>query len=275
MLGLTVSSQGANQLTFLPPEIVRLTSLRELNVSSNKLQYLPSEMLSMRLTQLNLHPNPFSIRPPTLPRVHTETRQSDRSISPSIHPLPRVIPLIELCFRVLLSRYMSEEQEQRTKDNPGIPELKSTVLAARYPLPLTGWRIPPPLEEVLDTCAPGSIPISASSRCIDYHSRLADDHGITGLGVCPSPQHGAHKEVFVRHAEERYTWERIVAGVNVGGAVPVLWRGCQWGCLDFLDVPDVAEQHEVSGSADGSKMDAGDVVNLVRFESKGCEEFVE
>src|ERR1700722_4922134 len=272
MLGLTVSSQGANQLTFLPPEIVRLTSLRELNVSSNKLQYLPSEMLSMRLTQLNLHPNPFSIRPPTL---NTGTRQFDRSISPSIHPLPRVVPLIELCFRVLLSRYMSEEQEQRTKDNPGIPELKSTVLAARYPLPLTGWRIPPPLEEVLDACAPGSIPISASSRCIDYHSRLADDHGITGLGVCPSPQHGAHKEVFVRHAEERYTWERIVAGVNVGGAVPVLWRGCQWGCLDFLDVPDVAEQHEVSGSADGSKMDAGDVVNLVRFESKGCEEFVE
>jgi hypothetical protein len=39
----------------------------------------------------------------------------------------------------------------------------------------------------------------------------------------------------VRHAEERFTWENYVAGVSVGGAVPLLWRGCQWGCLDFLD----------------------------------------
>ena len=36
------------------------------------------------------------------------------------------------------------------------------------------------------------------------------------------------------HVEQRLTWERRVAGLDVGGAVPVRWRGCQRGCLDFL-----------------------------------------
>ena len=36
------------------------------------------------------------------------------------------------------------------------------------------------------------------------------------------------------HVEQRFTWERRIAGVDVGGAVPVRWRGCQQGCLDFL-----------------------------------------
>ena len=39
-------------------------------------------------------------------------------------------------------------------------------------------------------------------------------------------------------AEERYTWVTELAGVRVGestGGVPILWRGCRRGCLDFLD----------------------------------------
>jgi hypothetical protein len=40
--------------------------------------------------------------------------------------------------------------------------------------------------------------------------------------------------VFVHHAEEVYTWENHIASVNVGGYVPLRWRGCQKGCLDFL-----------------------------------------
>jgi hypothetical protein len=50
---------------------------------------------------------------------------------------------------------------------------------------------------------------------------------------------GGRPGVFVRHAEERYTWEETVAGLSVGveGGVPVLWRGCSVGCLSFLDAP--------------------------------------
>jgi hypothetical protein len=57
---------------------------------------------------------------------------------------------------------------------------------------------------------------------------------ITGIGTCPNPEHGQEKRVFVLHAEQRFTWERRIAGLDVGGAVPVRWRGCQRGCLDFL-----------------------------------------
>ena len=57
---------------------------------------------------------------------------------------------------------------------------------------------------------------------------------ITGIGKCPNPEHGRNKKVFVLHVEQRLTWERRIAGQDVGSAVPVRWRGCQRGCLDFL-----------------------------------------
>ena len=34
----------------------------------------------------------------------------------------------------------------------------------------------------------------------------------------------------------QYTWETRVAGKHLPTAVPVQWRGCSAGCLDFLDI---------------------------------------
>ena len=82
----------------------------------------------------------------------------------------------------------------------------------------------------------------------------------------------------MRHAEERFTWEHHVAGVSVGGAVPLLWRGCQWGCLDFLD------ESEPHHSADVEMEDVQveinedqEAVQLVTFSSDGfdVEDFVD
>lgn len=39
----------------------------------------------------------------------------------------------------------------------------------------------------------------------------------------------------------RYTWETRVAGKHLPTAVPVQWRGCCLGCLDFLDVTPVGD----------------------------------
>ena len=80
------------------------------------------------------------------------------------------------------------------------------------------------------------------------------------FGRCPSPRHCSAAPAlapetspagsgaamawarlgppFVMPAEERYTWVTEVAGVRVGettGGVPLLWRGCGRGCLEFLD----------------------------------------
>src|SRR6266851_4660653 len=77
-------------------------------------------------------------------------------------------------------------------------------------------------------------------------------HEQKSSGRCPSPRHCGAAQVarpwawawarlgppFVLHAEERYTWVSELAGVRVGettGGVPLLWRGCGPGCLDFLN----------------------------------------
>lgn len=44
--------------------------------------------------------------------------------------------------------------------------------------------------------------------------------------------------MFVDHAEERFEWIRdVVVFVSdlPGGAVPIQWRGCSSGCLEFLE----------------------------------------
>ncbi|KAI9507660.1 hypothetical protein F5148DRAFT_1203208 [Russula earlei] len=82
-----------------------------------------------------------------------------------------------------------------------------------------------------------------------------EQHQQKSSGRCPSPRHcyaapGASPwpwarlgPPFVLPAEERYTWVSELAGVRVGestGGVPILWRGCGRGCLQFLGQRDTA-----------------------------------
>lgn len=98
-----------------------------------------------------------------------------------------------------------------------------------------------------------------------------------GRSYCSSPLHQAHTEldlstdhsqhtgpVFFRPLEERITWERTVAGVSIGGEVPLLWRGCSYGCLDYLDTDGVAASRSARPSLDAGR---GDVSS--RFDSPG------
>jgi len=99
-------------------------------------------------------------------------------------------------------------------------------------------------------------------------------------GRCPSPRH-AQVSVsgpwpwarlgppFVLPAEERYTWVGELAGVRVGettGGVPLLWRGCGRGCLDFLDgdegavAPAGAPENDAGGRDE--RTDGGDDIML-------------
>ncbi|KAF4593028.1 hypothetical protein EYR38_008735 [Pleurotus pulmonarius] len=268
---LTVLIIRANSLTSIPPEISKLANLRELNVANNKIRYLPSEILHLSLAQLHVHPNPFLPIPPSLAppiskrpfsrsrslwgtRALMESREIEaervhtKIVSEVSRKLPKVIPLQELCLRHLFSPC-----RQSPSNNPS-----TSILQARYHLPLLEpdiWSTPSPkvrlrspfpdhLESLFEAILPGC---TYGEECVHQDSNPSvvstpeeDDARITGVGTCPSPHHlapgsGSTPALFIHHAEERFTWEDTVAGILVGGSVPIRWRGCQWGCLDFLD----------------------------------------
>jgi len=239
---------GGNQLTYLPGEICRLRNLRELNISLNRLTFLPWEIRHMTLEKLQLYPNPFLPEPsrPFKPTRSGRTLSSRRSItrlasmrkdaanapspaditvSPVTIPFPAVPPLTELCFRILLSP-VGEGYDA------------ATVIAEYYDVPLSDqWNIPPAIHRVLAESVPGLLrPRKRFSRDASPHAFSdARQRSASQLGTarCANPDHST--SVFVRHAAERFTWERHIAGVDVGAAVPLRWRGCMQTCLDFLD----------------------------------------
>ncbi|KAK2463633.1 hypothetical protein APHAL10511_004384 [Amanita phalloides] len=252
---LTILSIRHNNLTSLPPEIRYLTSLHTLNIAYNQLRYLPSEMLEMALSTLTVHPNPFLEPEPVnaVPAPHISL--AGQVISRPTYILPRVIPLVELCLRKLLS--------------PASKQPHDTNLAAHYELPLQEFQfrnIDPPgkksiniilpthLRRILDACAPGSVYDLEDEE--EKDSRYEDDH-ITESGYCPRASRGAKEEgcgVFIRHAEERFSWESNVANVEVGARVPIRWRGCNWGCLEFLDEAAGNDKNDDNTEVDAAVM---------------------
>jgi hypothetical protein len=200
----------------------------------------------MKLHSLLLFPNPF-ISPPPLPRPISEIEYFSSKV-PS---------LTELALRVLLAHPTSEKSALFSSPSD-VPE---TLLEQRFDLPLpvgACWcPISPLLRKTLSICVPGSVLCDESLAISSSDDKSTP---ITGIGTCPNPEHGPEKKVFVKHVEQRLTWERRIAGLDVGGAVPVRWRGCQRGCLDFL-CPDY-ETKFVGGEDDG--VDTG--FQAVRFE---------
>lgn len=246
---LSVLSLRSNQLTYLPGDICRLKNLKELNISLNRLTYLPWEIRDMKLDKLLLYPNPFLPEPsspfkPTnsgaghrslstcrsisrlasLRRDHVDNSPSPAAItvSPVVTTLEAVPPLTELCLRLLLTP-LGEGPSARA------------VIAEYYDLPLPDqWNIPPHIHSILTECVPGILrlhkrfstePLSMGSRQRSVSQQ--------GYARCANPKHRSN--VFIGHAAERFTWERHIAGVNVGGTVPLRWRGCMQTCLGFLD----------------------------------------
>lgn len=232
---------GNNRIGYLPPEIAKLENLVDLNVALNRLKFLPSELTRMsKLTKLIVLPNPFL--PETVSRV-SETR----------HLGSRVPPLTELALRVLLSPPVATWPPEVVRD---------TVLEHHYMLPIpTGafWRpISSPVRRTLAACVPGAITTDQDIMSPKTTNQEVVDE-VTGAGRCPNPVHGDAQAVFVQHLEERFTWVDTIAGIKLGGVVPLRWRGCERGCLDFLDPPKDEPVTEIEDE------DLGDAVLTVQF----------
>ncbi|KAG9083230.1 hypothetical protein FRC06_004644, partial [Ceratobasidium sp. 370] len=95
-------------------------------------------------------------------------------------------------------------------------------------------------------------------------------------GICPSSQHRTNSAqgLFVNPTEERFEWVSSLAGCELASPIPLLWRGCSAGCLDFLEEPGEGEctrerdEDEefiemFSVGADGEKGDKATVEQIV------------
>ncbi len=153
-----------------------------------------------------------------------------------------------------------------------------TRLEALYELPLPHVdHYPDKVVKVLRACVPAAVNkpqahVQASpakrARRSSTRSQLSDVFGPTvrdgddeeggdadveeeeethsGIGTCMCPVHAMRhaRPVFVDPAEQRFEWVPTIAGRAVHEDVPVLWRGCMRGCLDFLDASDLHSQSE-------------------------------
>ncbi|OBZ65258.1 hypothetical protein A0H81_14771 [Grifola frondosa] len=157
------------------------------------------------------------------------------------------VPLLsELCFRVLLAP--PEPTATNTQSAAG-QGTQTTILQSLYQCPL---EVKAPLVyETLKACVPDAV--SKPTEQLSMRKRLRSSSGEKGEALQRVPRMKAREnELLLRAsgypAEERWTWEDIIAGVQVGAqgvsgaGVPVLWRGCGRGCLDFLDGEETLPQ---------------------------------
>ncbi|GAA5874633.1 hypothetical protein JCM8547_003943 [Rhodosporidiobolus lusitaniae] len=279
-LNNTVSlSLRKNQLDHLPESVGRLENLEELSVGGNSLQYLPAEVLLLtNLQKLHLFPNPFL---PT-PSSADSPAVASADVPPSPSPLPprrkrllgpltthfTVPSLRETCIRLLLSPL-----------SPTTPARAIEIYdreAAFKALPNEALQAP--FVSILRLSHSSSNALSSStSSCHSPFTRARQASSSSALNpsssapptqpfdplssVCCSPAHPDEERVFYAPAVERIEWvsmRRLTPAAGQGGGggkggrgktstqrnVPVRWRGCGAGCLDWLEEDEEEEDEK-------------------------------
>ena len=221
---------GYNNLTALPPSIHHLKSLEELQIGGNRIQYLPSEILRLRpfLKKIGLHPNPWLEPPFKAPRL----------LGP-LHSNFVIPPLTEICLRILLSRPTSE--------NPGEQKPK-TYIECSMEMPLSRWGLPPKYLTILEASVPDGQPRSIE---VGAERKEYDAMQDACSSLCANqPRHIGESSCFSEPAEVRYEWVKRINEVDVGGLIPIEWRGCSYGCLEFLEEPDMGDDDDITFGRD-------------------------
>lgn len=259
------SRLGRNAVRYIPPEVSRLQRLESLNVADNQIEWFPAELLDLKsLTRLLVFPNPLLPLPPsslsrTLSRVTSESKlPSPRAVghvvsAPGVPNPSRTPTLVELCLRSMRfegSDCLLSQPEKELRESEVIPDKFRTLF---------------------DTLVPGFAGTSSYSRPKSSNLNSMDE--IYGLSLCPSPLHEVQVS-FLLHQTERFTWEHSVNGHTVGTNIPVRWRGCSRGCLDFLEPAQQLEAKDVlqTPAGDSDDEDVGQVLDLGRA-GAGFEEF--
>ncbi|PVG04744.1 hypothetical protein CPB86DRAFT_746810 [Serendipita vermifera] len=217
---LTVLALRKNRLKFIPPAIGALKNLTELIIGGNEIEYLPSEIEKLPLKQLGLHPNKWLPCP--------DAKDPHEHMLSPLESFYTVPPLAELCVRVLLS--FPAGSQVTTLES--MREPPSGILPDQY------------IKYFSATCKQKSLvdaPSLEASLMLDSGSprrrREENDpqHDLS-YSVCPNREHGVGvRKTFIQPAEIRYRWVKQIASADTGGLIPLQYRGCESGCLDFLE----------------------------------------
>ncbi|KAL1710906.1 hypothetical protein EV121DRAFT_275298 [Schizophyllum commune] len=269
---LTTLDLRHNRITHVPAGIGLLINLDNLCLSNNPIRYLPAEILHLhKLKHLLLFPNSRMRVKSSTQRAVGETHRFGESSVPQ---------LTELMLRKLLApHHTTSTGEQKT------------YMDEYFHLPITDYQaashFPPHILRVLADCVPRSVgkmhaSASASASASSPPSQprgpasifmsdftteedaREDSNEVRAIDAdeqyevlrCPNPAHGERGAVFIHPLEVRFTWETQFGLAIPGGAVPVRWRGCSWGCLGFLGAEE-GEEGRVGGEGEGL-LDADD-----------------
>jgi hypothetical protein len=198
-------------------------------------------MLQMpRLETLTISGNPLHT-PPESPAKAADDSLPPRLVSQTLLCAPGLPTLAELCLRRLIAPVDPDAPPIPLPQRRGIYDRRTearTVLAALYTLIQPGEaRLSPLIVARLRACAPEAVARSTNDKpqaARPPASRVRQGTPVF-FGVCPSPAH-ATRHAFYEHAEECMSWEARVGQAEFGSQpVPMLWRGCMPGCLDFLE----------------------------------------
>jgi len=234
LIPVLIFAPGQNNLTGLPPSIHHFTSLEELQIGGNRIQYLPSEILRLPLKTIGLYPNPW-LPPPELPP------KTPRLLGP-LQSNFIVPPLTEICVRILLSR--------PTPVTPGKQKPK-TNLELYVEMPLSSGDFPPKYLAILEASVSDGQPRSASPDAVGARRKEYDAMQDARSSLCANQQrHNAVSNCFSEPSEGRYEWVKRISEVDVGGLIPIEWRGCSYGCLEFLEEPDMGDDDDMTFGQD-------------------------
>ena len=187
---------------------------------------LPSSILQLRLETFSAHPNPW-LQP-------TPSAESPRTAP--------VLPLSDMCLNLLISPRSPHNlppllENYRFDPAPGQRHPLLDAQALHDAVPYIPMALAQRILQSLKSCANNKSVVYPRSNT----APLPDDAAANPFfEPCPSPRHHeirqtpygqVRRALFLRAAEERLEW-RDVFGIP---DLPIQWRGCSPGCLDFLD----------------------------------------
>jgi hypothetical protein len=222
-------------LTEIPPAIGALRNLEELTIGGNQIKFLPAEIEKLPLRQLSLHPNKW---------LECPEKSSGENILSPLESYFSIPSLAETCIRVLLSLPAGSSVTQ-------LEQLESPLLFDVVPhqylkyFRATCSNVPVVLPPMRDRSL-----LEPSSTPRDRHNENEPAYNLR-YSICPNREHGVGvRKTFIKPAEVRYRWVRRIGSADIGGLVPLQYRGCEQHCLDFLEDAFAVEAGDEPGDDD-------------------------